>query len=124
MPITDSIDVDSLPLTAGDLSSALARSFPNNKSSGPSSVPCALLKYLDSAALHHLSNFFRHIAATEIPSDWKLSAVTAVHKKGPPHIASNYRAICIMGPLPKLFMACLNRHITSIADREGWRASL
>ena len=52
----------------------------------------------------------------------EILAVTAVHKRGPPLVASNYRAICVMGPLPKLFMACLNVHITSEADRGNWRA--
>ena len=85
-------------------------------------MPCALLSHLDSTALPHLSTLFWHVATTAIPDSWKISAVTAVYKKGPPDVASNYRAICVMGPVPKLFMSCLNRHITDTSEAKGWRA--
>ena len=46
----------------------------------------------------------------------------AVYKKGPRLVASNQKAICVMGPLPKLFMSCLNVRVSSISEQNGWRA--
>ena len=42
--------------------------------------------------------------------------------KGDPRAACNYRTVAVGGPLPKLFMSCINRHLTGLAEGNAWRA--
>ena len=85
-------------------------------------MPTQLLKYVSSSCYQYLSSIFNHFAATQLPDAWLTSAITAVFKKGDPNEAKNYRCIAVMGPFPKLYTSCLNRHLTALADANDWRA--
>ena len=45
-----------------------------------------------------------------------------MHKKGSREDAANYRPVSVMGPLAKLFAACLNGALEWEAQSKGWRA--
>ena len=56
-----------------------------------------------------------------IPEQWNTSRVTPVFKKGDDTLAANYRPICVMGPLAKLYATCLNLELnTRHRPTAGW----
>ena len=121
-PVCDRPNPPDLPFTPDDLASALTHGFAASKSSGPSTVPTQLLKYLSADCYASLSSIFNHFAATSLPAAWLTSSATAIHKKGDPTVAANYRCIAVMGPFCKLFASCLNRELTRQSDQHAWRA--
>ena len=122
MEVCESPSPPDLPFTPDHLADALDHGFAASKSSGPSAVPTQLLKYLAPTCYAPLSSIFNHFASTALPSAWRTSAVTAIHKKGDPADATNYRCIAVMGPFPKLYASCINREITTLSNRNSWRA--
>ena len=47
----------------------------------------------------------------QIPSDWKLANVIALHKKGPRNRAENYRPVSLTSILCKLYEKLVKTHI-------------
>ena len=65
---------------------------------------------------------FMAIATLKMPEQWNRTQNTAVHKKGSREDAANYHAVSVMGPLAKLFAACLNGALEREAQSQCWRA--
>ena len=62
---------------------------------------------------------FKAIASTLLPLSWNTTRITPVHKKGVTNLAENYRPVSMMGPIAKLFLACVNmelKHISQLND--------
>ena len=47
-----------------------------------------------------------------------------MHKKGTREDAANYFPVGVMGPLAKLFVACLNWALEQEAQNKGWQAPM
>ena len=67
---------------------------------------------------------FMAIAILEMPEQWNRTRITPVHKKGTREDAANYHPVSVMGPLAKLFAACLNWALEREAQSKGWRAPM
>ena len=65
---------------------------------------------------------FMAIATLGMPEQWNRTRITPVHKKGTREDAANYRPVSVMGPLAKLFAACLNWALELEAQSKSWRA--
>ena len=65
---------------------------------------------------------FTAIATLGMPEQWNRTRITPVHKKGTREDAANYHLVSVMGPLAKLFAACLNWALEWEAQNKGWRA--
>ena len=67
-----------------------------NKSTGPDGISPYILK----ETAHELSPlltylFNRSLATGEVPTDWRLANIFALHKKGPKDLLENYRPISL-----------------------------
>jgi hypothetical protein len=74
-----------------------------DKSPGPDGLHPAMLKKLAvplSKPLAMLCNMTFRVAA--VPDNWKQARICAIHKKGDPHLASNYRPVSLTPVISKL----------------------
>ena len=53
-----------------------------------------------------------------------MSRVTLVFKKGNKTLAAYYQPISVVGPLAKVYAACLNLELERQAQANGWRAAM
>ena len=65
---------------------------------------------------------FTAIATLGMPEQWNRTRITPVHKKGSREDAANYRPVSVMGPLAKLFAACLNGALEWEEQSKCWQA--
>lgn len=73
-------------------------------SSGPDSVPNAVLKFCADQLVDPLTHIFNlSMHTSTFPKEWKKSFIFPVHKKGPKDDVSNYRGIAKLSAIPKLF---------------------
>lgn len=77
-----------------------------------------------------MTNLFNEILATErIPTQWTKSTIVLLHKKGDKNEISNYRPICLMSNLYKVFskiiLGRITKHLEENQPREqaGFRAN-
>ena len=85
-----------------------------DKSPGPDQIHPKLLKSLTSDPKFVDSVYKLFICCAEsrqIPSDWKLANVIALHKKGPRNRAENYRPVSLTSILCKLYEKLVKTHI-------------
>ena len=85
-----------------------------DKSPGPDQIHPKLLKSLASDPKFVDSVYKLFICCAEsrqIPSDWKLANVIALHKKGPRNRAENYRPVSLTSILCKLYEKLVKTHI-------------
>ena len=54
--------------------------------------------------------------------EWSRASLTAVFKKGDATSLDNYRAIAVGAVFGKLYSVLLDRRLSSLAERDGWRA--
>ena len=64
------------------------------------------------------------IATLGMPEQWNRMRITPVHKKGTREDAANYCPVSVMGPLAKLFAACLNWVLEREVQSKGWQAPM
>lgn len=87
----------------------------NSKAQGFDEIPGKVLKDLSSVLTRPLTWLFNNILLTgKIPRAWKVSRIVPLHKKGDKKLVNNYRPICNISSLSKLFEKCLTRKLTSI----------
>ena len=65
---------------------------------------------------------FKAIASTLLPLSWNMTRITPVHKKGVTSLVENYQPISLMGPIAKLFSACMNMELEYITELNDWWA--
>ena len=51
-----------------------------------------------------------------------MTKITPVHKKGATNLAENCQPVSVMGPIAKLFSACMNMELECIMELNDWRA--
>ena len=83
-----------------------------NTSPGPDSIHPKVLYELRDVISPYLSNFFqKSLLQGKIPSDWKMSSVTVIHKKGKKNCVENYRPISLTCITCKIMESLVRDHI-------------
>ena len=89
-------------------------SLKTGKSTGPDCVSNEILQCLHNVFPNLLLKIFNSILATgSYPEDWNLSYLVPVHKKGSRLDIQNYRGICLISCLGKLFAKILNTRLVN-----------
>ena len=113
-PLTDATTQH---ITQEELANILTHGFKANKSSGLSKMPLELLKHLGPAGTGCMAKFLNDSAIDKLPPEaWRATKVMPLYKgKGDQKLPENYRSIAITPPFAKLFMAVVNKRLTTTA---------
>ncbi|KAK6733917.1 hypothetical protein RB195_017590 [Necator americanus] len=86
-------------------------SVKNRTASAPDRIRPEHLKSLPPVLINTLARLFtRYLSECRVPKQWKISKTVLLYKKGDPHDIGNYRPICLLSVIYKLFTkAILNR---------------
>ena len=101
-------DPTHLPFLPDCIHEVLDTTYKGNKSSGPSLVPTQMIKHLHARNGSSLSRLFYRVTREGMPDSWNTAKLTLVYKKRDKAVAANCRPVIVLGPLAKLFAACLN----------------
>ena len=101
-------DSSHLPFSTDCIHQVLDTTYKGYKSSGPSLVPTQMIKHLNSRNDSSISRIFHRVTSEGIPHSWSIAKLTLVYKIGDQVVVANYRMVSVLGPLAKLFVACLN----------------
>lgn len=95
------------------------KSAKNNKAPGFDRIPYEFYKYAPDKLIDAILNMFNLIFdRAEVPSSFKKSIVYPLHKKGNINEVGNYRGICFMDTIAKLFTGLiLNRLEKWVGDK-------
>ena len=87
-----------------------------NKAFGPDNIPTRLLKECASSIAPSLTYLFnKSLNSGNLPTEWKLSNVIPLHKKGNKSYVENYRPISLMCMVAKVLECCIyNRLVDHI----------
>nr|pir hypothetical protein T02D1.1 - Caenorhabditis elegans [Caenorhabditis elegans] len=106
------------------------RSFPNGKAAGQDKISANFLKSCHDDVTDLITDRFnRYLHSRNIPKPWKTSKTTLIFKKGDRENLENYRPICLLPVLYKVFTKCLlNRMRRSLdeaqpVEQAGFRRS-
>ncbi|KAG7298024.1 hypothetical protein JYU34_018785 [Plutella xylostella] len=67
----------------------------------------------------HLTKLFNNILIQEqIPEDWNNAIITLLYKKGDPNLIDNYRPICLLPTIYKLFSKIILNRLTQQLDEQ------
>ncbi|KAH7706674.1 hypothetical protein AAVH_26088 [Aphelenchoides avenae] len=106
------------PVTADEVEAALS-TMKNGKAPGPDGVKAETLKAGGPTLWKHLARLFTQcLRKKKIPPQWKESTTVLLYKKGDARNLKNYRPICLLSVIYKLFTKVLTRRITEDLDRE------
>ncbi|KAH7701151.1 protein F43G9.7, partial [Aphelenchoides avenae] len=91
------------PVTGTEIEEALKR-FKNEKAPGPDGITAEMLKAGGERLWDQLAKFFTTcMRMKRIPLKWKESRTVLLYKKGDPNDVKNYRPICLLPVIYKLF---------------------
>ena len=80
------------------------KSLKSNTSCGVGGVPAELLKSGTERLYELLRQIFeRCLNGDEIPNDWKIGHISAIHKKGKKDEYENYRGITVLNIFSRLY---------------------
>jgi hypothetical protein len=83
-----------------------------DKSPGPDGIHPRLLKEASELMVTPLHIMFKKSLETaELPNDWKLANISAIHKKGDKRIPGNYRPISLTSVVVKLLEKLIRNQI-------------
>ena len=83
-------------------------------SSSLEDIPSLILKLSKHQLSKYLSELFNLcIDQGEFPDVFKISRITPVHKKGPRNIVENYRPVCVLPNISKLFDHLIHTRINN-----------
>ena len=109
-----SLSLDRLAFTLEDITYAITRTFTSNKLAGLASIPTQVLRSLDLLVHPLLNTFFQCVAYIGSPPTWwSILANPVFINKGSTLEPGNYCTICIMGPLPKLYIRCFKNYLSA-----------
>ena len=112
---------ENVPTIMGSEVVTAIKRMPNGKAVGKDKITMDILKEAPSYITDTIATHFNNILITkEIPNDWKKSNTTLIYKKGDKEDIGNYRPICIMSQMSKLFSRVLLNRISKQLD-EGNR---
>lgn len=88
-------------------------SLNSNRDSGPDGICVEMFKHSIGITLRYIHQLFNEIFFTgQFPSEWSVSVITPVHKKGSKSDPNNYRAISLINSLSKIFTTILTTRLT------------
>ena len=89
------------------------------KSAGPDGLHPAVIKPLADIIANPVFELFKQSLDTgEIPDDWRMATVVAIHKNGPRSKASNYRPVSLTSILSKTLERVIRLHLSSFLTVE------
>jgi sorting nexin-29 len=87
------------------------------KAPGMDNIPAELFKYSGNELVKHLHTIIREIWLQEkIPTDWNLSIICPIHKKGDIMECSNYRGVSLLNTAYKILSNILFTRISPFAE--------
>lgn len=106
----EGIEFDDAFFTAAEVEGGV-KLLKNYKSAGNSFITGELVKALADTPpfIDFLTFMFNHVCHCGLPSSWNSLKLTSLYKnKGDKQTAANYRGLCIMDTIPKLYALLLN----------------
>lgn len=89
----------------------------NEKSGGSDNIKAELLKFGSTETAEWLTALFNEVLkTTTIPSQWKISIIILLHKKGDKRNIQNYRPISLISTIYKIFAKCLLERMKPILE--------
>ena len=95
--------------------------YKGSKAYGLSRLPTQLVKHLHVRKDEVTTKTFVSNARTYVAAKWNMTRITSVYEKGAKDKAVNYRLVNVMGPIAKLFSACLNMEFERVAQLNDCR---
>ena len=90
------------------------------KCSGIDGIPAEFFKAtLDDIAPVFLALFNNIFSTGNIPSSWRLSAITPIHKSEPSNIPGNHRGISTTNTMYKIFSAIIDKRLYDWAEENN-----
>jgi hypothetical protein len=90
----------------------LLKKLDTTKATGPDLIPTRILKEAADEITSFLTSIFnKSITSGEVPTNWKLSNITAIYKKGDKTQAVNYRSVSLTSICCKLMEHIIYHHI-------------
>ena len=92
-------------------------SVKNSTAPGPDKIRPEHLKNLPPILIHTLARLFtRYLSECKVPTQWKTSRTVLLYKKGDVHDIGNYRPICLLSVVYKLFTRVILNRIGRTLD--------
>ncbi|KAK6732146.1 hypothetical protein RB195_016494 [Necator americanus] len=89
----------------------------NRTAAGPDRIKPEHLKNLPPVLINTLARIFtRYLSECKVPKQWKTSKTVLLYKKGDPHDIGNYRPICLLSVIYKLFTRVILNRIEKVLD--------
>ncbi|KAK6742654.1 hypothetical protein RB195_010112 [Necator americanus] len=89
----------------------------NRTAPGPDRIRPEHLKSLPPVLTNTLARLFtRYLSECKVPKQWKTSKTVLLYKKGDPHDIGNYRPICLLSVIYKLFTRVILNRIEKVLD--------
>ena len=89
------------------------------KAPGKDGVTAEILKIGGHQLWKELAErFSRYLELKRIPRVWKVSKTILLHKKGEKEDLKNYRPICLLSQIYKVFTKIITKRITSVLDEQ------
>ncbi|KAK6748781.1 hypothetical protein RB195_001421 [Necator americanus] len=93
------------------------RSVRNRTAPGPDRIRPEQLKNLPPVLMNTRARLFtRYLSECKVPKQWKTSKIVLLYKKGDPHDIGNYRPICLLSVIYKLFTRVVLNRIEKVLD--------
>ncbi|KAK6755773.1 hypothetical protein RB195_014268 [Necator americanus] len=89
----------------------------NRTAPAPDRIRPEHLKSLPPVLINTLARLFtRYLSECKVPKQWKTSKTVLLYKKGDPHDIGNYRPICLLSVIYKLFTRVILNRIEKVLD--------
>ena len=116
MAHSEPYEINCDPPTAEEISKVVS-SLKNRKSPGEDGIPPELIKTCLSTLLEPLHALFSAIWEQELlPSDWGISLLLPIPKKGDRTVCDNYRGISLIDVAAEVFAAILLERFSEVRD--------
>lgn len=102
-----------IKLSENEVVNAL-KSIDSSKGPGPDNIPPLFLKNCaETICTPLLLLFNKSLANSVFPDKWKVSSVIPIFKSGKKYLVNNYRPICILSAIPKLFESLVFKYVAN-----------
>ena len=116
---TEFSEENTIPFTKEEVQAQL-KNLKNGKSADAKGIICEMLKHGGGELASLLADMFTDILSpsSKCPQNWRETTIKVLFKKGNAVVPENYRPICIIPILYKLFSKLIGARITKQLDRE------